>query len=222
MTRFRRWPLAPVLVVSAVVLAALAAVTLLDDSEIDDSYFSRGGTDTTETTGVAAPRCSVAGTRALVEPAGAAFSFRLPSCFRAAEDGGIEFGDAAQTNVAARSVVVPADVEIVEGRPVRGLIIVSAGPLDAGLVGADEAALEARLRHDLGRAGVVAGEARRRTVDGAVGWGFSVRQNGEESMIWVFVKVRSQVQVVCRWSEPALRAGVTAGCDEVLDSLTIA
>jgi hypothetical protein len=221
MTRFRRWRLAPLLVVSAVVLAGLAAVTLLEDNQSFDGYRSGGAADPAEPTGTPGPRCSVAGTRALVEPAGAAFSFRLPSCFRTAEDGEIEFSAGAQPNVVARSAVVPADVEIVEGRAIPGLIIVSAGPLDAGLVGANEAAIEARLRQDLGRAGAVAGEPRRRTVDGAVGWGFPVRHTGEESMIWVFVKLRSQVQVVCRWIEPALRATVTGGCDEVVETLTI-
>jgi hypothetical protein len=209
-SRLRRWHRAPLLGVLGVVVALVAVATLVTGMP---------GTDDSRDTGVQSPPpCAGPGTPELV--AVPEFGFRMPRCFRTADDA-VARSETESRNTTARAVITPVEVSDAEADRVGALVVVSAGTLDFDASTVTDDALEVQLWRDVDRLGIAAVSPVRRTVDGARGWRFTLVQPSNESLIWVFVKRTARIQVVCRWSDPTLRARIAAGCDEVVNSLTV-
>jgi hypothetical protein len=209
-SRLRRWHRAPLLGVLGVVVALVAVATLVTGMP---------GTDDSKHTGADnPPPCVDPGVRERV--AVPEFGFRMPQCFRPA-DSAVARSETESRNTTARRVITPVELSETEADRVGALVVVSASRLDVDTSTVTDDALEVQLWRDVDRVGIAAVSPVRRTVDGARGWRFTLVQSSHESLIWVFVKRTAQIQVVCRWPDPSLRARIAAGCDELVNSLTV-
>jgi hypothetical protein len=145
----------------------------------------------------------------------------MPRCFRPADDA-IDFAETeSSTSVTMRTVILPVEVVITQNQAITALIIISASEFGSDMSNVSDNALEAQLWRDVDRVGMAPAHPRRRTVDDARGWRFILSQPTNESIIWVFVKHTSRIQVICRWTDPTLRARIAAGCDELVGTLTV-
>jgi hypothetical protein len=170
--------------------------------------------------GVKPPACAEPGTGDVVEPEqGSAFRFKMPDCFRS--------GDALVSFAADRSdgttsvVLVPVDIPLTPGESVTTLIRVSAVDVGRSAVTATSQEVEELVRRAFGISDDASVTMVRRTVDGARGWGYHIDSPDRPLVAWLFLKGTTQLSVVCRWSGD-LEARVLAGCNQIVDTLSIA
>jgi hypothetical protein len=209
-SRLRHWHRAPLLGVLSVVVALVAVATLVTRLPGPEGS-GQAGADPP-------PPCADPGTREHV--AVPEFGFRMPQCFRPA-DSAVARSETESRNVTARTVITPVEVSEAQADRVGALVVVSASRLDFDSSTVTDGALETQLWREVDHVGIAAVTPVRRTVDGARGWRFTLVQPSNESLIWLFVKRTARIQVTCRWSDPTLRARIAAGCDELVDSLTV-
>jgi hypothetical protein len=211
-SRLRRWHRAPLFATLGLIVALVAVGTLVNiapDNGRDD--------------GVAQPppSCAEPGPRDVV--ASGSFSFRMPQCFRPA-DGAVALTETETEtesgSATGRTVMVPVEAVAV-GDSFTALVIVSASTYGSDMSTVDDGALEARLWRDVDYVGIAAVSPIRREVDGARGWRFTLVKPTSESLIWIFVKRTARIQVTCRWTDPTLRSRIDAGCDQLIDTLTV-
>jgi hypothetical protein len=63
---------------------------------------------------------------------------------------------------------------------------------------------------------------RRRTVDGARGWGYSSAfTRGGYAESWNLIKGSRQINMTCFWSDAGMKERMLTGCEQVLDTLEI-
>jgi hypothetical protein len=211
-SRLRRWHRAPLIVTLGLIVALLAVATLVNiapDNGRDDGVTQPP------------PPCAEPGPRDLVASggAGSSFGFRMPQCFRPS-DSAIALTETENGTATARTVMIPVEAAAA-GESFNALVIVSASRFDSDMSSVDDDALEARLWRDVDYVGIAAVSPIRRQVDGARGWRFTLVKPTSESLIWIFVKRTARIQVICRWTDPTLRARVDAGCDQLIDTLTV-
>jgi hypothetical protein len=169
---------------------------------------------------VTPPPCEEPGGRETVEPQPwAAFRFQVPDCFQLGDE---LLESASDEPGRARVVVIPVDIELVAGAPVAAQITVSAAGISADDAARGDEEMQEQLLRGAGFVGDVA-EGVRREVDGARGFGIRITRSGAPvGVFWAFVKGTTQVTVVCRWRDDGLDARMLTGCNEVVNTLTIA
>jgi hypothetical protein len=103
------------------------------------------------------------------------------------------------------------------------LIVISAIETFQDASAESEAEIEGRLRAGDELAGVAIDTYKRRTIDGARGWGAAYpTRSGGHSEAWVFYKGSRRVNMSCWWNQETVKDRILAGCAQVLDTLTIA
>ena len=212
-SRFRRRPGVTALAafgVLAVVVAAVVGLAARGDN--DDARSTIGG-------GVSPPPCADPGTREVVEPPfGSAFRFQMPQCFRSGE--GLISPGPGRGDGRTRVALLPVDLPLTAGEPVTAQINVSATDIGADAASDSDQEMEEQLRRGLGVAGDRV-EAVRRDISGARGWGFRVNDPHRPLVAWAFGKGTMQITVICRWFADDIEARMLAGCNQVVDTLTI-
>jgi hypothetical protein len=213
-SRWRRRPGLTALVVVGVVVAAAVAVVWFGVARDGTAEPAIGA-------GVKPPACAEPGTGDLVEPEqGSAFRFKMPECFRS--------GDALVSFAADRSdgttsvVLVPVDVPLTPGESVASLIRVSAVDVGRSAVTATSQEVEEMIRRAFGISDDANVTMVRRTLDGARGWGYHIDNPDRPLVAWLFLKGTTQLSVVCRWFGEDLEARMLAGCNQIIDTLSIA
>lgn len=208
---FRRRPGLTALVVFAV--AAVVTTTVLFFAGPDGHPSTIGGN-------VSPPPCEEPGGRETVGPQPwMAFRFQVPDCFQLGDE---LLEPASGEPGQARVVVIPIDLELVANTPVAAQITVSAAGISADDAARSDEEMQEQLLRGAGFAGSVK-EGVRREVDGARGFGIRITRAGAPvGVVWAFVKGTTQVTVVCRWRDDVLNARMLAGCNQVVDTLTIA
>jgi hypothetical protein len=198
--------------VAVAVLGLVAAVGV---------WFSivRSTPDPTIGGGVKPPPCAEPGARDTVGPQPwVAYRFRIPECFQSGE-GVLEKRD--DSGAATRLIVLPIELSLEPGQPVDAQIAVSAVQVSANAANGGDESAEEGVRRAFG--GIPVKQTARRSVDGARGLGFRLGAAPPLNLVaWVFIKGTTQVNVVCRWVDTDLDARMLAGCNQLIDSLTIA
>ena len=212
-SRFRRRPGVTALAAFGVLAVVVAAVVGLAARCDDDAGSAIGG-------GITPPPCAEAGTREVVEPpSGSAFRFQMPQCFRSGE--GLISPGPGRGDGRTRVVLLPVDLPLTAGEPVTAQITVSATDVGADAASDSDQEMEEQFRRGLGVAGAGV-EAVRRDISGARGWGFRVNNPHRPLVAWAFAKGTMQITVICRWFADDIEARMLAGCNQVVDTLTIA
>jgi hypothetical protein len=213
-SRWRRRPGMTALVVVGIVGAAAVAVVWSRVTSDETAEPAIGA-------GVKPPACAEPGTGDVVEPEqGSAFRFKMPECFRS--------GDALVSFAADRSdgttsvVLVPVDIPLTPGESVTTLIRVSAVDVGRSAATATSQEVEELVRRAFGISDDANVTMVRRTVDGARGWGYHIDSPDRPLVAWLFLKCTTQLSLVCRWSGDDLEARMLAGCNQIVDTLSIA
>jgi hypothetical protein len=211
-SRFRRRRGVVALAVLAVVVLAVVGVAWYGVARERAAESDIGGD-------VKAPPCAEPGSREPVEPeVGPAFSFRTPECFR--PEGPVE--PAANGRDGTRVLLVPVDITLTPGERPMGQIRVSAADVGIDAAAESEEEVTEQLRRGLGITDGADVTMARRTVDGARGWGFHVDSPHRTFVAWSFLKGTMQVNLICQWFGDDLAPRMLAGCNQVVDTLTIA
>ncbi len=202
------------LVVVGIVVAAVAGIALFGVTKDRNSEPAIGA-------GVKPPACAEPGTADLVEPEqGSAFRFTMPECFRSG-DALVTFptdpGDGTNS-----VVLVPVDITLASGESVAALVRVSVVDIGTTAVTATSQEVEEMVRRTFDITATTNVTMVRRTVDGARGWGFHIDDPDRTLVAWLFLKGTTQLSIVCRWSGEDLEARMLAGCNRIVDTLSIA
>jgi hypothetical protein len=164
-------------------------------------------------TSVAAPTCSNPGARELVNPAGAPYTYRVPDCFQTTTEvtQGRQAGDAKY-----ETGLLPT------GKPGTDLIIVSVYELTRDSDTLSDSEVKNQLDSLVGKlSGKPAATPDTRTVAGARAWRYTVELTGSTADSWFLFTGTTEVQVLCQWTTSGAKGQIEAGCQQVLDSLTI-
>lgn len=200
-----RWTLALGVCGVVVVLIASAAVWLLARGD-DPGSSSKHGSPGMET-------------RALVPDGQApAFTFRMPEGFQAA---GAEIPWGRLAGPTALTLQTNAIVPVVGGN-VDNIVVINGRDAMQDTSADSDAEVEEGINRVRAISNGGDGPLRRRTVDGARGWGYSTAlTSGGYAESWKLIKGSRQVTMSCFWSDDAMKERMLSGCEQVLDTMKI-
>jgi len=227
-------------VVALLVVSAVVVVLIRRDGSDPEPTAAPGASapasapaagQTSAAAGAASPAagaasCAQSGSRATVAPSGAPYTFRMPDCFATVTTGqeGLNAGGAT---FQYRASIAPAALLDSNGasrskETSRNVVTAAVVALGTDTDPFPDAEIEKRLPPLIDQIGKVVGGPDRRRVSGARAWRYDVELDDDSTAhAWIMFKGSNELMVMCQWDKADQKSTIVAGCNQVVDSLTI-